>query len=431
MLAELIAAAVAGSLSAACGGSLSDRSDAGGISGGADATSGDATAAAALDAGLDGVSCVPDAGSASRTLSNSPDAAAEASVLWSTIYGVDPTCCQPQLWIVDALGTQGGGPNPNGACDFAVAMPCPPQAQPADAAPACAAWCAALAPAGSKGLYFGCCQTTELDGGLFVADCNCGSGCGLGRPPRGFVPLAVRCATPVGAELARGAQLEAASASAFLQLRADLARHGAHASLLRDISRAARDEVRHARRARREAERHGATVPAVRVPATRPRTLERLALDNAREGCVVETFGAALLVMQSARAADPALRSMFAQFARDELRHAKLSWRIDAWLTARLDAASSRRVRDARRDALRTLGRELGHANGTAEALGVPDRDTRLRLLAALQRSIHDGRTTTDSWRADACPSCRAPRAWPWPAAQRGVHRTMHGAPNR
>ena len=155
------------------------------------------------------------------------------------------------------------------------------------------------------------------------------------------------------------AQLEAASVEAFLALHDDLQAHGAPDSLLHLIRIAADDEVRHAGLARERAERRGAIVPDVEIHIPRGRSLEQLALENAREGCIEETFGAVLARIQAERATDDDLRAMLEGIARDELGHAFLSWRIADWLDARIADTSRERVRMARADKLASLRREL------------------------------------------------------------------------
>src|SRR5690606_18486069 len=128
---------------------------------------------------------------------------------------------------------------------------------------------------------------------------------------------------------------------------------------LRLVRIAAEDEVRHAALARRQAERRGAIVPGVDVQVPRGRSLEDLAFENAREGCVEETFGAVLARMQADRATDRELGDMLEGIARDELGHAHLSWQIAAWLDERIGEEARERVRQARRRKLAELERAL------------------------------------------------------------------------
>lgn len=108
----------------------------------------------------------------------------------------------------------------------------------------------------------------------------------------------------------------------------------------------------------------------------RARSLERFATENAREGCVRESFAALLAGVQAERAGDPALRVLFATVARDEARHAALAWEVDAWARARLDPAARERVAAAQREALDALGDAVAveaTAGDVLRAAGAPD----------------------------------------------------------
>jgi hypothetical protein len=402
VLSRLVAAAIAGVFPAGCGGETAASSPGKGAQdGGLDATA-FSDGSAAQDGGLDaapsvdgdardgagtwdGASC-PGIG-AVVSISPSLDAAApDADTLWAVTYAVDPTCCGPQLRSALAWGV--GAPELEGTCGYTMEVPC----GAASATNAlCPSWCQAV-PAPVPPAWAPGCTITVGDAGSASVWCqDQGSGCGLGRPPRGFVARRVQAASALARKLAWMAQLEAASVVAFEALHADLARLGAPRALLRSVKRAARDEVRHARAAAREAGRLGARVPRVEVAAIPRRSSERLAIDNAGEGCVRETFGAALAAVQSRMATDGRVRAMMATVARDELRHAALSWRIARWLEPRLDRHGRGRVRQARRSALVALRRELAGAAPADLPFGSPGHADQRRLLAALMDPLERG----------------------------------------
>ena len=108
-----------------------------------------------------------------------------------------------------------------------------------------------------------------------------------------------------------------------------------------------RDEIRHARETRRLAIAHGATVPPVRVGAPRLRALEEIAVENAAEGCVRETYGAMEAVVQGETAGDRAIGKVMRAIAADEADHADLGWAIDVWARTRLSRAERARLDDA------------------------------------------------------------------------------------
>src|SRR5436305_808711 len=81
---------------------------------------------------------------------------------------------------------------------------------------------------------------------------------------------------------------------------------------------AERGEVRHARATARLARRFGGRYVRPTVEAVGERTLEAIALENAVEGCVGESFGALVATWQSENATDAAVRDAFQAIAADE-----------------------------------------------------------------------------------------------------------------
>jgi hypothetical protein len=215
--------------------------------------------------------------------------------------------------------------------------------------------------------------------------------CGTGRKPRGLLRARLRPALdPVAAWLARTAHLEAASITSFERLEADLARYGAPRSLIARVRRAVGDEVRHARATTRLAAARGATTPRVRVrPVARAPSLSELAVENAAEGCVNETYGALVATWQAAHAHDDAIRVAMARIAVDEVRHALLAWAIDAWAWRRLDASERQGVSRARARAALALLRSVERSEPSPEAVrdaGLPPREIARALCVQLQR---------------------------------------------
>src|SRR5260221_14585061 len=113
------------------------------------------------------------------------------------------------------------------------------------------------------------------------------------------------------------------------------------------MRRAARDELRHARAARAMGRRFGGTYAPPRATTQPHRSLVAIAIENAREGCVRETFGALTAAYQAAKARDPQVRATMGRIARDEIRHAALSWQLDHWLVSRLDRRGREEVASA------------------------------------------------------------------------------------
>ncbi|QDE67392.1 ferritin [Myxococcus xanthus] len=183
--------------------------------------------------------------------------------------------------------------------------------------------------------------------------------CSVGRRPEGLRSQgSVACGDVLGKHFAAVAHLEAASIQAFLLLREELAAHGADLALQDAALMSALEEVMHTEVSARLAGRHGATPQAPRVDAAAPRSLFAVALDNAVEGCVRETFGALVARHQSLHAQDAEVRTSMARIAEDETRHAELSWKIDAWAQARLSEGEREVLRLAKQRAAAALREE-------------------------------------------------------------------------
>lgn len=209
-----------------------------------------------------------------------------------------------------------------------------------------------------------------------------------GRLPEGCTMHAI--AAGVGGWLASMAELEAAAVEAFERMVIELRHHGAPEELVARAEAAREEEIRHARAMRRQAARFGGTVRPHARGAMHARGLEAMALENAVEGCVRETFGAILATYQARTASDPDLRRDLAIIAVEEARHAQLSWDLAAWLEERLDECARSRVEAAREEALRILRGSIGVDAETQEAVpgllslvGLPPRETALALYDA------------------------------------------------
>jgi rubrerythrin len=233
------------------------------------------------------------------------------------------------------------------------------------------------------------CSITPTDK-TFVVTCQWPASCG----GRGHACIGSRGAgdgRDAGARwLARAAHDEAASVVAFAALADELARLGAPAEMLAALAEAARDEQRHAAQVIALAQRRGADIVAPRIADVPARDLLALAVENAVEGCVHETWAALVAAHQARAAHDPALRAAFAEIAADEARHADLAWAIDAWLSEQLDEAARAEVAAARRSAVRALATGLAEAPEHAElvALGLPSPRVALQLCAGLDAAL-------------------------------------------
>jgi hypothetical protein len=184
--------------------------------------------------------------------------------------------------------------------------------------------------------------------------------------------------------------LEAASVDAFATLARELDAHGAPAALSRAARAAAKDEERHTRTTIAIAGRHGVKTRArFAKDRRRARPLVDVAIENAVEGCVHETFGAALALFQSERAPDARDRAALRAIARDEVRHAGLAAKIDAWIGARLSPEERARVESARKGAARSLARGARLPRPPAlAALGMPNARESSAIASSLDAAL-------------------------------------------
>jgi hypothetical protein len=210
-----------------------------------------------------------------------------------------------------------------------------------------------------------------------------------GRLTDGIDRLPMLGARSIGDYFAACCYLEAASVHAFSRLREELAAHGAPRDLLDATKRAERDEVRHVALTLELAQRFGVEPEQPAPPSGRARTLFDVARENAVEGCVRETYGAVVALVRGARAEDASVRRAMRSIARDECRHAELSWRIAAWVMPRLKRGEREQVTRSMRDALIALARAEEASTGECRSfLGLPSPCERKRLVAALEQAL-------------------------------------------
>jgi hypothetical protein len=291
----------------------------------------------------------------------------------------------------DALDGQVVTPGPDGDAGDASDGPVVTPAPEAGCARVTVRDDAGAADADDAGLYppaycEGVCPTKYFscgpgDGGTTCVNCT-------GRRPEGLREERPDLRGPA-AFFAEMARLEAASVTSFAILARELSRLGAPRALVNAARRARRDEMRHARATRALARRHGGTPTAPRIDARPLRDLEAVAMENAVEGCVHETWGALAAHHQAATSTDPVVRAVMMRIARDETMHAALSWRVARWAESRLDAAARRRVQIARDDAVRALVRGAASTPVKLRAVaGLPSAEEARAMLERLDRVL-------------------------------------------
>ena len=288
---------------------------------------------------------------------------------------------------------------------FTSSFPPPPRDAGVDADAAADAGAPVLEPDGGIaqarcaelcGVLVLSCRPITDDAGVAVVECSHGADrvcSGGGRRHAQVAPGSFARTHAVADYLAASAALEASSVLSFRRLRRELAHHGAPRTLLRAVSRAARDEARHARAMTSLARREGAApLSAARVVAAQARGLEEIARENAVEGCVFETYGALLAMWQGENAEGAALRGSLRRIARDETRHAALAWSMARWAEQRLDRAAQLRVADARSAAVGELRRRVSGADPALVRRGlVPGARAARSMVDALDRALLAG----------------------------------------
>lgn len=210
--------------------------------------------------------------------------------------------------------------------------------------------------------------------------CSCGRRFeGLDEGPSGGASIGL------GAYFAELAYLEAASVTAFRRFASELGDLGAPRAFVERAHAARRDEIRHAAVMAQLARRFGGRPGAVSALPARRRTAYEIALENAVEGCVRETYGALVAAYQARTAADDEIRAVMTEVARDEAEHAALAHDVAAWLEPRLLPAERRAIADAKARAIDGLYATLAPAEGGVRRdAGHPDVEVASRLVAAL-----------------------------------------------
>jgi hypothetical protein len=240
---------------------------------------------------------------------------------------------------------------------------------------------------------FGC-EIAAADGGSSqircIGTCETSYGVGCGRRPADLPPLPAGSHDALARYFEEATYLEAASVHAFQRLARELRHHGAPAPLQAAAATAIRDEQRHTRAMARLARRYGGRPRGPRRGTCHVRPLAELALENAVEGCVRETYGALLAWLQAARAGDAQVRQALAPIAVEETAHAHLAWEVARWVQPRLRPAERRQLKQAQRAVIAQLGVTASAAVSPAlvQQAGLPPPALAQRLLRAAERTL-------------------------------------------
>lgn len=194
----------------------------------------------------------------------------------------------------------------------------------------------------------------------------------------------------LGAHFALCTELEGISVHAFRRLARELRSFGAPKQLVRRAELAAKEEVVHTRVMSKLASKFGVQAACVQAPPLALRNLFEVALENAVEGCVRETFGAATALYQATHAKDADVRRAHARIADDERSHAELALDLATYFESQLTAQQTARINDAKREAIAQLLRE--HEGNPAPELtyaaGLPPRNVARAMIAGLEAHV-------------------------------------------
>lgn len=248
-----------------------------------------------------------------------------------------PLCATDDASIADASDDGATGDDGGGDASVSDAGACFATCQEA---------CARAFPEFTTGFGGGSCLVKLVDGRERIS-CSYTIGHPCGRACAGLRAPSMSASTALGELYARLAWMEAASIVSFRRLARELTEHGAPAALIAAARSAARDEVRHARAMAGLARRHGGTIPRVSHDSFVLRSLEEIARENAVEGCIGETYSAAVTSWQAEHAGDPEDRRVLEAIAEDEIDHSALAFAIADWILPKLDVAGRERIRDA------------------------------------------------------------------------------------
>jgi rubrerythrin len=93
--------------------------------------------------------------------------------------------------------------------------------------------------------------------------------------------------------------------------------------------------------------------------------------------------------VQAARARDERVRTAMTRIARDETRHAPLSWDVARWIEPRLGPAARHRVKTARARAVDALAQAASLAASAHDVdRGLPDAGQTASLVSELRATL-------------------------------------------
>ena len=198
--------------------------------------------------------------------------------------------------------------------------------------------------------------------------------------------------TRKGAWLSKATHSEATSVIAFLQLYQELGTHGAPQDLRMRCLQAAQEEKNHMEMLCTHARNERGIFPELKSISTPSRSLFEIAMENAIEGCVNETYAALQAHHQAIHAHEKSIRETFAQIAHDETKHAELAYHLHAWCMTQLTQDEIAQIHTAQKTAFARLIRYLETQEDDTEliALGIPSAQRASQMVHLLKEKLTD-----------------------------------------
>lgn len=217
----------------------------------------------------------------------------------------------------------------------------------------------------------------------------------VGRIPAGaYIQEQPDKTSVLGMYFSNMAAMETAAVTAFRYLTRELEAYQAPDELVRMARAAIDEEIDHAEMAGLLSQAYATPVPEVRVDDFQLRSLFEIALENAVEGCVNETFAAACGIWQHEHAEHEAFRAVMGRVAEEESGHAELSWGIHSWIMQQLTEAQQQHIRQAQRETVAALESSFKVENDVVlrQAVGLPGVEDAARLFQELRGQLWDAR---------------------------------------
>ena len=191
-----------------------------------------------------------------------------------------------------------------------------------------------------------------------------------GRQPHTYNELLID-GDGVGSYFAQLAYMKAQSVFAFIELASNLRHFQAPVTFIERCDIAAKNQLLHTKLMQELAEIEGFFIPPVRYSST-TNNIFSVAMHNAVEGCVYETWSALIANWQSTHlAADPELQTVYEQIGQDEARHSQLAWDVHAWFLKKLTKRQQKMLHKEQTKAVAELLLSEGRIS-TIEGLGLP-----------------------------------------------------------